>query len=365
MQTKNRLLSIDWLRGFIMILMTIDHASLAFNSGRLVTDSIFLYKAGTVLAADQFFLRWITHMCAPGFLLLAGVSLALSTEKRIARGECPRQMDRHVMKRGVLLIAIDILWMSLLVRGIILQVLYAIGFSFICMPAIRRLSNRWLWGISLSIIFGLEAVTGLLYMTTGRNVVVSLFFSGGMSKYFLVIYPVLPWLAMMMLGWILGRSFLKKEQQPFKLILLGGMAVLVFVIIRFFNSYGNFLLYRDDFSIVQWLHVSKYPPALAFISLELGLIAIFLGLFQYIEQAHKFFSVLLKPIQVLGQTALFYYILHMHVLVWTAQAMGMYQTEGINTTLVSSLCVIIVLLPCCYFYRKLKSTYPNSWLRYI
>lgn len=365
MENKKRSLSIDWLRGFIMVLMTVDHASMAFNSERLVTDSTFLYKAGAALAVDQFFLRWITHVCAPGFLLLAGVSLALSTEKRIARGECPRQIDRHIVKRGVLLIVIDILWMSLIVQGIILQVLYAIGFSFICMPIVRRLSSKWLCIIAVGIILGLEAITGLIFMTIGQNVVASLFFSGGMHQYFLVIYPVLPWLAMMMLGWILGRSFLQQEQKPLKLLLLGSAALCIFVVVRFFNGYGNFLLYRSDFSIVQWLHVSKYPPAITFIFLELGLVAILLGLFQYAEQAHKAFAIFFKPLQILGQTALFYYLLHMHILVWTTQALGMYKTQGITATLVSSFCVMIVLLPCCYFYKQLKSKHPNSWLRYI
>ncbi|WP_372364599.1 DUF1624 domain-containing protein [Candidatus Uabimicrobium sp. HlEnr_7] len=364
MQKKNRLLAIDWLRGLIMIVMTIDHASMAFNSGRLVTDSIFLYKAGTELAVDQFFVRWITHICAPGFLFLAGISLALSIEKRIARGECPRELDSFIIKRGILLIAFDVLWMSLIVNGIVLQVLYAIGFSFICMPLLRRLSNKWLWIISLSIIIGGEAITGLIYKTIGVNIISSLLLSGGIHQYFLVIYPLLPWLAIMIIGWILGRSFLEKEQNPSKFILLGVGALIFFSIVRSINSYGNFLLYRENHSIVQWLHVSKYPPAITFIFLELGIIAILLGGFLYLQKK-EYITTILKPLQILGQTALFYYLLHMHIMVWTAKFFGMKGTQGLTATFISTVCVIVILLPCCYMYRQLKIKYKNSWLRYV
>ena len=79
--------ALDWLRGLVMILMALDHASGTFNAGRLVTDSSVLYRPGTPLPAAQFFTRWVTHVCAPAFVFLAGTALALSIEKHRARGE--------------------------------------------------------------------------------------------------------------------------------------------------------------------------------------------------------------------------------------------------------------------------------------
>jgi uncharacterized membrane protein len=86
-ETKERLVAIDWLRGFVMMVMAIDHASVVFNAGRTAIDSPYPIEAffepawapGTPLPAAQFFTRWITHLCAPTFLFLSGTSLALST----------------------------------------------------------------------------------------------------------------------------------------------------------------------------------------------------------------------------------------------------------------------------------------------
>ncbi len=73
----------DWMRGLVMVLMTVDHASEMINAGRHVSDASFLYKPGTPLPVVQFLVRWMTHLCAPAFVFLAGASLALSTMKRL------------------------------------------------------------------------------------------------------------------------------------------------------------------------------------------------------------------------------------------------------------------------------------------
>ena len=86
---QRRLPALDWLRGLVMVLMALDHASGTF-SRRLVTDSSVLYRPGTPLPAAQFFTRWVTHVCAPAFVFLAGAALALSVEKHRARAARPR-----------------------------------------------------------------------------------------------------------------------------------------------------------------------------------------------------------------------------------------------------------------------------------
>ena len=85
--SERRLPALDWLRGLVIVLMALDHASGTFNAGRLVTDATVLYQPGTPLPAAQFFTRWVTHVCAPAFVFLAGAALALSIEKHRARGE--------------------------------------------------------------------------------------------------------------------------------------------------------------------------------------------------------------------------------------------------------------------------------------
>src|SRR5207248_347237 len=126
-----RVRPLDWLRGVVMVLMAIDHASGTFNAGRLVTDSTALYQSGSPLPAAQFLTRWITHLCAPTFVFLAGASLALSIERRRDLGERPADVDRFIATRGLFIAALDPLWMSWVFAPghLLLQVLYAIGLS--------------------------------------------------------------------------------------------------------------------------------------------------------------------------------------------------------------------------------------------
>src|SRR5262245_26181972 len=105
-----RLLALDRLRGIVMVLMAVDHASGVFNAERLVTDGPALYRAGTALAAAQVLTRWITHLCAATFLFLAGGALALSVTRRRALGDDEPTIDRFIASRGVFIAALDPLW---------------------------------------------------------------------------------------------------------------------------------------------------------------------------------------------------------------------------------------------------------------
>ena len=145
----SRLAAIDWMRGFVMGLMAIDHASQRGNGGRLASDSAYLanlfvggeyWIPGTELDPAQFLTRWITHLCAPTFLFLSGTSLAMSLEKRRAKGMAERELDRHLLIRaGVVLACEGILTLMAGSGLLMLQVLFAIGTSMIAMVGLRRL----------------------------------------------------------------------------------------------------------------------------------------------------------------------------------------------------------------------------------
>ncbi|HEY3592579.1 MAG TPA: heparan-alpha-glucosaminide N-acetyltransferase domain-containing protein [Polyangiaceae bacterium] len=107
-----RLLPIDVMRGVVMVLMAVDHSSEAFNAGRLFTDAIFVYPPGTPLPAAQFFTRWITHLCAPTFLFLAGTGLAFTVRKEQTRNAKPFQIDEYLLWRGILIAGFEA-WISL------------------------------------------------------------------------------------------------------------------------------------------------------------------------------------------------------------------------------------------------------------
>ena len=88
-----RLAALDWMRGLVMVLMAVDHSSKVFNAGRLVSDSFFTYRPGTPLPVLQFLTRFITHLCAPTFVFLAGSGLAFTVHRQVARGESPWSID--------------------------------------------------------------------------------------------------------------------------------------------------------------------------------------------------------------------------------------------------------------------------------
>ena len=128
--------------------------------------------------------------------------------------------------------------------------------------------------------------------------------------------------------------------------------------LRALNGFGNMGLYRHDGSLVQWLHVSKYPPSLAFWGLELGLAAVLLALA---------FGARLSwpPLVLLGQTALFYYLLHAHLLEAASLLTGMHKQAGLLATYLGALGAVVLLLPLCYWYRGYKRDHPNGWPQYI
>lgn len=131
---SQRIATIDWMRGLVMVLMVIDHASMAFDAGHLSQDSAMYVDAMTMaLPPAEFFTRWITHLCAPTFVFLAGTSLALSIERRVARGMDAWEIDKSILKRGAIIALLDPTIVSLGSGRLTLQVLLAIGVAMMCM----------------------------------------------------------------------------------------------------------------------------------------------------------------------------------------------------------------------------------------
>ncbi len=310
-----RQLPFDWLRGLVMVLMTIDHASGEFNAGRLFTDATFLYRPGTPLPLAQFLTRWITHLCAPTFVFLAGYVMQLSVRRRQEQGESEASITRFLVTRGLIIAAMDPLWMHLVFRlpngAIVLQVLYAIGMSFVLMAFLRRIPPLVLGVLGLVLAFAAEPLAALVPATGPLHAAGVLLLSAGPVGPFLVGYPVIPWLAIMMMGWgaaALARS--APSRFPRRVAVAGLVALAVFFLFRGLNGWGNMGLLRENDSLAQWLHVSKYPPSVAYDGLELGLGWLLLALF-LVWRPPAWADAVLRP---LGQSAFFFYLLHAHLL---------------------------------------------------
>ena len=376
---NHRLPALDWLRGIVMVLMAGDHASEAFNALRPTGDGAMMPGFDQPLDPLQFFFRWTSHLCAPVFLLLAGTSLALSVERRLRRGASAWSIDRDLLLRALVLFAVEAFFINWFwAPGVlILQVLFAIGASMLLMIVLRRLPAALLWVFVAACWIGGEwTMTGAIYspndpvsvlrsaLFNGAYFVVELFNQTGV----MLAYPILPWCGTMVLGWLFGRYLSREESGarsslPRTLILVGLVLLACFALLRGANGFGNLRLYRLDASLVQWLHVSKYPPSLSFSCLELGIAAIVLAGLLRVAQKGPIRDK--APLLVFGQVPFFFYVAHIFLLEIAARGLGMYQTAGLREACIACLAALLVLYPLCLGYRACKRRDRTGLLRYF
>ncbi len=370
---SKRIESIDWMRGLVMILMVIDHVSMAYDAHHFSADSAALFPPGTPLPSLFVFMtRWITHLCAPTFVFLAGTALAISVERRVSRGQDAWEIDRGILVRGAFIAALDPTVISFFSWRLTFQVLYAIGISMMLMAFIRRLSMKWLIILPLLWWFGGEWVTSFFWhphagtQSVAAALLVGFYKTPGVT----INYPLIPWLSIMVLGWAFGRYLMNFSQgknlpiSPQNLALLCGSAcIMVFFMFRYMNGYGNMWLYRYGNSLEEWLHVSKYPPSLTFMTLEVGLMFLCLAGLMAIER-----RITPNPDNVLlvfGQTAMFYYLVHRIVLEGSATWMGLRGFGTIRDVYIVSAIVIAALYYLCLWYRRFRQTHPGGWTKFI
>lgn len=141
----------------------------------------------------------------------------------------------------------------------------------------------------------------------------------------------------------------------------GLSALVLFVVVRSMDGYGNLFMILEGNTLVQWLHISKYPPSLAYIALELGLMAIIFALLIRLESVKRVINSR-GPVLVFGQTALFFYLVHFGVL---AVLRLVLERGSLEQTYWITLLVLIILYPICRIYRAVKWHYPQSLLRFL
>jgi uncharacterized membrane protein len=354
-----------------MVLMVIDHASMAFDGHHIAEDSALYPDAGTMaLPAGEFFTRWITHLCAPTFVFLAGTSLALSVERRVLRGMDAWAIDRNILTRGAIIALMDPTIISFGSGRLSFSVLFAIGLSMICMAALRRLPTWGLLAVGVGWIVLGEIPTGWVWHPPGNPPVLAAFFVAPYGTDHLSIkYPLFPWLAIMVLGWVFGRHLVRvgagttRVSGKTVLWISGILALVVFAFVRWNAGYGDMFLHRADHSWQQWLHVSKYPPSLTYCALELGFLFLCLAFLRAIEQR---IGIRQNGIfLVFGQTAMFFYLVHRLVLEIPATYFGLRGVGGLGTTYIVAAVLLALLYPVCRWYRTFKAAHPDSFLKYI
>ena len=381
-----RIDSIDLLRGIIMVIMALDHARDFFHHDAAMYDPLDLTQTTLLL----FFTRWITHFCAPLFVFLAGTGTFIS----LSRGKSKPAMSKFLITRGLWLIVLEFTvvrfaWTFNLdyANDIFVQVIWVIGCSMIVLAGLIHFSIR------LTAIFGIAMIAfhnafdgitpehagsfGTLWAFLHVQTMVTLFG----NIHLLVFYPLIPWFGVMAVGFSFGALMAKPEAERRKILIRLGLGLMIiFVVIRAMNMYGDPRPWSAQnafsFTILSFLNTTKYPPSLQYLLMTIGP-AIFL--LPYLEQWKGSFA---QKILIFGRVPMFYYILHIYLL-HTISALSMYSRYGPGAFALSALnlpqdfgfsllvayiawiSVVIMLYPACKWYAEMKKRSKNPLLGYL
>ena len=316
-----RLAFIDALRGLILCLMVLDHTREFFHAGAYQYDPLDLDKTSVIV----YFTRWVTHLCAPTFVFLSGVSIFLQKEK----GKAGWALSRFLLTRGLWLVfleltVLDFGW-NFAVPLVFLQVFWAIGVSMIIMAALVWLPRNAVLGLGIIIVAGHNLLDGVdaQSLTGGAQIFWRLMMQpGGLGSVpGFIAYPALPWLGIMCLGYGLTPMLSRSENRTRNLLLLACGMIALFLILRIPNLYGNGRPWEASanaaFTPLAILDVRKYPPSLDYVLITIGItILLALGL-ERLPQS------LLKPFLAFGRTPLFTYLFHLYLLHLSAIGIGL------------------------------------------
>lgn len=317
---KGRLQFIDFARGLVMVLMAWDHASGFWMEVHMGGEGLWRTRdpgIGLVL----FLARFVSHWCAPTFVFLSGTSLALSVNNRLNRGDPQGSISLHILKRGLLLLLFEALLVSPAfdLPRYYLGVIAAIGVGLIIFSVARLLPKMAILMGSLILVLNHQWLElGLPMDTVWGHYLTRVLIEPGFTWYpYFSLYPVIPWLGVMGLGWVFGsylhgaeRAEIMGLKKP--LLVTGVSSILLFFAVRLFNGYGN-LVRRWGSDVMDWLYLSKYPPSVAFLLWTLGGTCLFMVAGMLIEEKGWSNRGVLGAVHVFGRVPLFFYLTHLWV----------------------------------------------------
>lgn len=396
---RRRVNSVDLLRGIVMVIMLLDHTREFVHRDVLDFDPSNLTRTNTLL----FFTRWITHFCAPVFVFLAGTGAFLQG----ARGKSKSELSKFLITRGLWLILLEIALIRVLVwfnvdfhLALMLQVIWAIGFSMIVLAGLIHLPLRVIAGISIAMIALHNALDGFRVKpvtpgTAGPGFWASIwmvlhqpgiiFFTP--SIHGLVLYPLIPWVGVLAAGYCFGTVYQWEPDRRRRFLLKLGSGMLIgFVVLRAINVYGDpsrwSVQKNTVFTLLSFLNVSKYPPSLLFLLMTLGAAILALPWFERMEQGW-----LSRVFITFGRVPLLFYAgqwIAAHVLAISAgllagqsiawQFAGLLDRPSPNpgnlgfSLWVVYLCWLLGLLllyPVCRWFAEVKRRRRNWWLSYL
>lgn len=410
---RKRIDAVDLLRGIVMVIMMLDHTRDFVHSGALLFDPLDLRQTTVWL----FLTRWITHYCAPSFVFLAGTGAYL----QFMRGKSKSELSRFLVTRGIWLIVLEVTvvraaaFFNLDPRFLFfLQVIWVIGFSMIVLAALIRLPLSVVAAIGVVMIFvhnvfdrftvapwqgpgtPIPTWSGKLWMLLHQP---GVFPIGPKfpSPLMFVLYPLIPWIGVMLAGYAFGALYKKDAATRRKwLLVIGGLATVLFVGLRAIDKYGepqhwsrqkNFL-----FTVLSFINTTKYPPSLDFLLMTLGLAILALALFEPARAAMaagsaSATSIVRNFFVTFGRVPLFFYVLQwvaahaisvvLHV-AFGKPVRWLFQTPidwftnppsgngfGLIVVYLSWIGGVLLLYPLCKWFAGVKARRRDWWLSYL
>ncbi len=383
--SRNRVQSVDLLRGVVMVLMALDHVRDYFSETAFAFDPTDLTRTTPLL----FFTRWVTHFCAPVFVFLAGTGAYLS----LGRGRSKGELSRFLLTRGLFLIVLDptVIRHSWIWDGqwhfAFGQVIWVIGWSMVLLSLLVHLP-RW-----CSVAFGLILVCGHNYLdhvqvestSVWGKIWILLHVQNIIEPIagfqFFVLYPLVPWVGVMALGYAFG-PILTRDPEPRRrgLWILGLSLIVAFVALRWINVSGDphpWSVQKNNlFTLLSFIRCEKYPPSLLFLLMTLGPAIVALTLFDRASGAW------MRPIVLFGRVPMFYYLIHvpfihviagfaqMHKFGWHSFTISPLQPPagfGFPLAVVYGvwIAVVVALYFPCRWFAAVKARRKDWWLSYL
>lgn len=391
------------LRGLAIVLMALDHARDYFFAGGFNINALDPAQTTGWLYVT----RWITHLCAPTFVFLAGVSAYL----QLFRGKSTQRLSRFLLTRGLWLIILEVTvlgfgWAFAFPYPLFLQVMWAIGWSMIALALLVWLPRAAVLAIGIAIIVGHNLLDPITTQQLGSYSVLWQFLHEGgllmMGKQPIgvIAYPSLPWIGVIALGYGMGAMFNDSGPKRDRNICLLGIALLVaFLVLRGFNLYGNPVAANvtgpngypgawpdqadANSAFMVFFNVLKYPPSLQFLLVTLGIVFAIWPLFARLRGPVG------RILLTFGAVPLFFYVLHVYVvhgLAILANAAAGHEIGGMfnymvngftNSPLMKDLgfglvgvyvawvAVLVILYPVCRWWMGVKARRREWWLSYL
>ena len=372
----SRIVSVDLIRGAVMVLMAIDHVRV--YSG--------LPAGGPT--PGIFFTRWITHFCAPAFIFLAGTSAFLY-------GRRHADLSRFLLVRGLWLVVLELTVIRVawtfnldLANYLLAGVIWVIGWCMVLMAGLVRLPLPVVGAFGVATI-GLHnaLMPNLLPLLPGplRAILYTAFAEGPIGP-LTVLYSIIPWIGVMAAGYAFGRILTLESARRNRIcyaIGLGGAAL--FLVLRGFNLYGDprpWTASGDMPAALAFLNTTKYPASFSFLLMTLGPT---IALIPLVERAR---GAVADWVATFGRVPFFFYVLHIPLihglaLVVSRARLGLVSpwlfanhpmgnppppdgyTWSLGLLYLVWAVTIVILTIACRWFADLKARRTDAWLRFL